>query len=51
MFDRPAAGRAFFEQVIRDNLDVGRPSQVALIFDRRVNLKTPAPHQGGHPRG
>ena len=41
VFDRPAAGRAFFEQVIRDNLDVGRPSQVALIFDRRVNVKTP----------
>jgi len=26
VFDRPAAGRAFFEQVIRDHLDVGRPS-------------------------
>jgi hypothetical protein len=41
VFDRPAAGRAFFEQVIRDHLDVGRPSSVALIFDRRVNVKTP----------
>jgi len=41
VFDRPAAGRAFFEGVIRDHLDVGRPSQVALIFDRRVNVKTP----------
>ncbi len=40
MFDRPAAGRAFFEQVIRDHLDVGRPSSVALIFDRRVTVKT-----------
>jgi len=41
VFDRPAAGRAFFEGVIRDHLDVGRPSSVALIFDRRVNAKTP----------
>jgi hypothetical protein len=36
VLDRPVAGRVFFEQVIRDNLDAGRPDQVALIFDRRV---------------
>lgn len=41
VFDRPAAGRAFFEGVIRDHLDVGRPSQVALIFDRRITSRTP----------
>jgi hypothetical protein len=41
VFDRPAAGRAFFEQLIRDHLDVGRPDSVALIFDRRVVAKTP----------
>jgi hypothetical protein len=41
VFDRPAAGRAFFEGVIRDHLDVGRPSSVALIFDKRVTAKTP----------
>lgn len=31
VFDRPATGRLFFEQVIRENLDIGRPSQVSLI--------------------
>jgi hypothetical protein len=36
MLDRPVAGRVFFEQVIRDNLDIGRPDQIALVFDRRV---------------
>lgn len=41
VFDRPAAGRAWFEGVIRDHLDVGRPDQVALIFDRRINRRTP----------
>jgi hypothetical protein len=41
VFDRPAAGRSFFEQIIRDHLDVGRPSAVSLIFDRRINAKTP----------
>jgi len=41
VFDRPQAGRAWFESVIRDHLDVGRPDQVALIFDRRVSRRTP----------
>jgi hypothetical protein len=41
VFDRPAAGRAFFEGVIRDHLDIGRPSQVALIFDRRITSRSP----------
>ena len=36
MLDRPASGRAFFESVIRENLDVGRPDRVSLIFDRRI---------------
>jgi len=41
VFDRPAAGRAFFEQLIRDHLDIGRPRNVSLIFDRRVTSRTP----------
>jgi hypothetical protein len=41
VFDRPLTGRLFFEQVIRDNLDGGRPDQVQLIFDRRVLRTTP----------
>jgi hypothetical protein len=36
VLDRPVTGRVFFEQVIRDNLDAGRPDQVSLIFDRRL---------------
>jgi hypothetical protein len=39
VLDKPAAGRIFFEQVIRDNLDIGRPDQVALVFGRRVIRK------------
>lgn len=41
VFDRPLSGRVFFEQVIRENLDLGRPDQVSLIFDRRVVRRTP----------
>jgi hypothetical protein len=41
VLDRPVTGRVFFEEVIRENLDIGRPSQVQLIFDRRVTRRTP----------
>jgi hypothetical protein len=41
VLDRPLTGRAFFEEVIRENLDIGRPDQMQLIFDRRVTRRTP----------
>jgi hypothetical protein len=41
VLDRPVTGRVFFEEVIRENLDIGRPSQIQLIFDRRVSRRTP----------
>jgi hypothetical protein len=31
VLDRPQTGRIFLEQVIRENLDIGRPDQVQLI--------------------
>jgi len=41
VLDRPQTGRIFFEEVIRENLDLGRPDHVQLIFDRRVTKRTP----------
>ena len=41
VLDRPLTGRIFFEEVIRENLDIGRPDQVQLIFERRVTKQTP----------
>ena len=41
VWDRPVSGRIFFEDVIRENLDIGRPKQVQLIFDRGVSKSTP----------
>lgn len=41
VLDRPLTGRIFFEEVIRENLDIGRPKQVQLIFDRWVTKTTP----------
>jgi hypothetical protein len=39
MLDRPVSGRVFFEHVIRDNLDAGRPDRIGLVFDRRIISK------------
>jgi len=41
VLDRPAHGRLFFEQVIRENLDLGRPEEVQLIFNRKITGNTP----------
>lgn len=43
--NKPIDGRIFFEQVIRDNLAIGRPDHVSLIFDRRIQRgrKNPTP--------
>jgi hypothetical protein len=41
MFDRPAAGRAWFERTLPEQLTLGRPDQVAIVFGRRVTKTTP----------
>jgi hypothetical protein len=43
VLDRPQTGRGFFEEVMRENLDLGRPDQMQLIFNRRVSRQTPGP--------
>jgi len=41
VFDRPLHGRQFFEELIRENLDLGRPDRIQLLFGRRVTRRTP----------
>ncbi len=41
VLDRAVTGRVFFEEVIRENLDIGRPDQVQLIFGRKIVRKGP----------
>lgn len=41
VLDQPVHGRVFFEEVIRENLDIGRPDQVQLIFGRSITRRTP----------
>jgi hypothetical protein len=41
VLERPRHGRILFEDIIRENLDLGRPDQVQLIFGRCVTKRTP----------
>jgi hypothetical protein len=41
VFDRPPAGRAWFERTLPDQLTLGRPDQIAVVFGRRVTRQTP----------
>jgi len=41
VFVEPTRGREFFEEVIRENLDLGRPDRIQLVFERRVQKNTP----------
>jgi hypothetical protein len=45
VFDQPRRGREFFEEVLRDNLDLGRPSRVQLLFTRKITRATPGRFQ------
>jgi len=42
VFAEPTQGRQFFENVIRDNLDLGRPDHVQLIFGKEIRKNTPS---------
>ena len=46
MLDKPVSGRMFFEQVIRDNIDIGGPDQVSLVFERRLMRRGRRPTPG-----
>lgn len=50
VFDRPVQGRHFFEAVIRENLDLGRPDRVGLLFPVRLTRATPPPTYGYRTR-
>jgi hypothetical protein len=50
VLDRPVQGRLFFEAVIRENLDLGRPDRVRLLFPIRITRATPPPSVGYRTR-
>jgi len=50
VFERPVHGRHFFEAVLRENLDLGRPDRVGLLFPLRLTRATPPPPFGYRTR-
>ena len=42
VFDQPRHARGFFEALCTDNLDIGRPEQMQIVFGRRVRIPPPA---------
>jgi len=43
VFDDPRRARRFFEALVADNIDIGRPEEVALVFARQVRKTTREP--------
>lgn len=41
VFDDPRRARGFFESLVADNIGIGRPHEVAVVFGRRVTRRTP----------
>lgn len=41
VFDDPRRARGFFESLVADNVGIGRPEQVSVVFGRRVQTNTP----------
>ena len=56
VFTQPRYARAFFDALVTDNLDLGRPDTIEIIFDRQVRGGKQRAHpghlqdQGDHPR-
>ena len=42
VFEKPLHGRHLFEELIRENIDLGRPEKVGLTFKRRITKRTPS---------
>jgi hypothetical protein len=47
VFDAPRQARAFFEALVADNLDLGRPEHVELLFKRSPRGRKPKDPAGG----
>jgi hypothetical protein len=46
VFDDPRRARGFFEALVADNIEIGRPDKVAMVFARQVRKTTKEPFRG-----
>ncbi|MBV9116173.1 MAG: hypothetical protein JOY63_02280 [Acetobacteraceae bacterium] len=45
VLDAPRRARAFFEALVADNIGIGRPEEVSMVFARRLGRPTHHPYQ------
>ena len=45
VFDDPRRARSFFESLVQDNVGIGRPEQVSMVFQRRLTRPTRHPYR------
>jgi len=45
VFDDPRRARGFFESLVADNVGIGRPQEVAMVFARRLTRPTKHPYR------
>jgi hypothetical protein len=45
VFDDPRRARSFFEALVQDNVGIGRPEQVSMVFQRRLTRPTKHPYR------
>src|SRR5450755_20104 len=45
VIDDPRRARSFFEALVQDNIGIGRPEEVALVFARHLRRPTQHPYQ------
>ena len=50
IFREPVYARRWFEAILRENLDLGRPDRVSLLFPTRLTRATPPPTRGYRTR-
>jgi hypothetical protein len=41
VFNDPRRARAFFESLVQENIGIGRPEEMAIVWNRRVQKNTP----------
>ena len=46
VLDDPRRARSFFESLVADNVEIGRPDKVAMVFARKVRKDTKEPFRG-----
>jgi hypothetical protein len=45
VLDDPRRARSFFEALVQDNVGIGRPEEVSLVFARRLGRPTRHPYR------